>query len=120
MKTIQIIRIERRGRGIFRPSNQAIYRSKIAQRTYDRHNRGGFPMPHVENLDMYKGLKEWFCAYKTIEQLQEWVKKEELNFFFSKGFKVLLLTVSEYQEGEKQVIFTKESIVSSEDITSLF
>lgn len=120
MSVIKIVRLERRGFGIFRPKNQAILKSKIAQRTYDRHNNGGFPMPWQEDLDMDMDGKEWFCAYKTVEQLQQWVLKEELAFFISKGFKVLLLSVSEYQEGEKQVIFTKESIVSSEDITTLF
>lgn len=96
MKTIQIVRLERRGHGIFRPKNQSIYKSKIAQRTYQRHNGGGFPMPWDEHLDMDKDDKEWFCAYKTVEQLQNWVWKEELDFFISKGFKVLLLSVSNY------------------------
>ncbi len=37
-----------------------------------------------------------------------------------KGDKVLLLEVTEFQVGEYQIIFTKESITSSKDITSLF
>ena len=115
-----IVRFERRGNGIFRPSNKSIYNSAIAKRTYARHNNGNFPLPENENLDLIRGGKEWFCAYKTIEQLQSWVHKDEIDFFISKGFKVLMLDVNEYQEGQMQVVFTKESIISSKDITSLF
>lgn len=117
---ITVVRLERRGNGIFRPSNRSIYNSAIAKRTYARHNGGSFPLPEAENLNMFKGYRDWFCAYKTIEQLQAWIHKDEIDFFISKGFKVLMLDVEEYQEGEMQVIFTKESIISSKDVTSLF
>lgn len=60
------------------------------------------------------------CAYKTVEQVQQWLEKEEIQYFTSIGFRVYLLTVSEYQTGEYQVIFTKDSIESKEDVTSLF
>lgn len=117
---ITVVRFERRGNGIFRPSNRSIYNSAIAKRTYARHNNGNFPLPEDENLNMFKYYKDWFCAYKTIEQLQAWVHKDEIDFFISKGFKVLMLDVTEYQQGEMQVIFTKESIISCKDVTSLF
>lgn len=112
--------MQRGGEGFFRHGNSFLYGHPIAIRTYDRHNGGGFPTPRMEDLDVRKDNKEWFCAYKTIEEFQKWVLSEEVEFFVSIGFRVLLLNVTEYQEGKKQVIFTKESITTSEDITTLF
>lgn len=131
MKTIKIVRLERNGIGVFRHRDPEIYKHPIACETYERHNGGGFPLPEydrIENnsamdedyLSINKDNKEWFCAYKTVEQLQDWIYKEEIQYFASVGFKVILLKVSDYQIGEKQVLFTKESIKSQEDITSLF
>lgn len=119
-KTIKIVRLERKGRGIFRPSNRIIFKSKIAKTTHERHNYNGFPTPYGEGLDLDKDDMEWFCAYKSVEQLQKWVLKKEMAYFIKMGFKVLLLNVTNFQEGEKQVLYTKDSINSSEDITSLF
>lgn len=120
MEVLTVVRIERRGRGIFRPTNKSIYKYRIANRTYNRHNGGGFPLPSCEGLDMYRGGLNWFCAYKTVEQFQEWVKQDEIEFFVSKGFRVLMLEVTDYQEGRKQVIYTKESIKKTTDITNIF
>lgn len=101
MKTIKVVRLEKSGRGIFRPQSEDmhIYKHHIAKKTYDRHNSGGFPLPQSEGLDM---------------------DKDELDYFISQGFKVLLLSISEYQLGDMQAIFIKESIESIEDITTLF
>lgn len=113
-----VVRLERRGRGIFRPSNNVIQKYRITQNVYDRHAK--FPTPRKECLNMSLDDKEWFCGYKSIDELQSWVYSDEIKFFISKGFKVLLLEVTEFQLGEHQIIFTKESITSSKDITSLF
>lgn len=112
--------MERCGVGFFKHGDSFLYEHPIALRTYNRHNGGGFPTPQMERLDLFKDNKKWFCAYKTIEEFQAWVLSEEVKFFISEGFRVLLLNVTEYQEGKKQVIFTKESITTSEDITTLF
>ena len=37
-----------------------------------------------------------------------------------RDFKVLLLDVTDFQEGEKQIVYTKESILSAKDISQLF
>jgi hypothetical protein len=127
--TIKIVRFEREGKGIFKHEDSEIYQNYIAKRTYERHNNGNFPTPwddrlegdnYYNYLDLDKDYKEWFCAYKTIEQIQEWIMPDEIDYFVSKGFRLLLLKVSEYQIGEKQVLFTRESIIKQEDITSLF
>lgn len=84
----------------------------------ERHNT--FNDPDEDRLNIYKGNKEWFCAYKSVEQLQEWLTPQEIEILSKNGYKVLMLDVEEYQEGRDQVIFTKESIISSKDVTKLF
>lgn len=79
-----------------------------------------FNCPIQDGLDAYRDSKEWFCSYKSIEQLQQWIKTNELKRIIKKGYMVLMLDVTEYQEGRDQIIYTKESIKSSKDITSLF
>lgn len=113
-----VIRLERRGRGIFRPTNKSIYKSAVFKRVIIRH--GNFNTPFLDGLNMGLDAKEWFCAYKSVEQLQEWLELDEIKYFITKGFKVLMLEVSEFQVGRDQIIFTKEGIISSKDISSLF
>ena len=80
-----------------------------------RHEK--FPTPYKEGIDF---TIEHFCAFKSIDQLQEWVLPEEMKEIISLGFKVLLLDVSECLEGEYQIAFKKEHIVQSKDITEIF
>lgn len=85
---------------------------------YRRHYE--FNCPFQDGLNRKKDSKEWFCSYKSIEQLQQWIKTDELKRIIKKGYVVLMLDVTEYQEGRDQIMYTKESIQSSKDITSLF
>lgn len=118
METLQIVRIERNGNGIFRPSNRSICKYKLFKEYSRRHWK--FPVPYAENLDLSKQCKEWFCAYATVQIMQQWLKDEEIQFLIKKGFKILLLEVSEFQEGSFQALYTKKSIINQEDITSIF
>lgn len=61
-----------------------------------------------------------FCAYKSIQQIQQWIEPEEFKILFSNGYKVLLLEVSDCQIGEHQAIYKKSCVVSSKDISQLF
>ena len=79
-----------------------------------------FNSPIQDGLDRQKDFKEWFCSYKSIEQLQQWIISNELKKIIKKGYVVLMLDITEYQEGMDQIIYTKESIKSSKDITQLF
>lgn len=79
-----------------------------------------FNSPIQDGLDRQKDFKEWFCSYKSIEQLQQWITSNELKKIIKKGYVVLMLDITEYQEGMDQIIYTKESIKSSKDITQLF
>lgn len=91
---------------------------KFCISAYRRHCE--FNCPFQDGLNKYKDSKEWFCSYKSIEQLQQWIKTNELKRIIKEGYVVLMLDVTEYQEGRDQIIYTKESIKSSKDITSLF
>ena len=75
------------------------------------------------NTDVFddKIMKGRFCAYKNLECFYQWIIKEELKFLLTNhDFKVLLIEVKDYLEGDYQVLFSKEDIVHVEDITSLF
>jgi len=125
-----IIRIEHAdGWGMFRPKNNDRWSVgddsgiKCLDDLWERHsswNVGGMPIPHNDGIDMAKGNKEWFCAFKNIEEFKQWIKPEEMRELIKKNFKVLLLDVFDFQEGEKQVVYTKESILSIKDISQLF
>lgn len=67
-----------------------------------------------------KLLDEHFCAFKSIEQLQKWVTKEELKELIELGFKVYLIETSECLEGRYQIAFRKEAIIEKKDISQLF
>lgn len=117
MKTI--IRIEHKnGIGIFR--NKASHSndnlSCLLNKLFKRHDK--FPIPYDDgNLDIYKDHLNWYCAYKSIEQLKQWITYEELLILINNDFKVLILNISNYQEGTYQILYTKESILNSNDIT---
>ena len=122
MKTI--IRIERPdGIGMFR-NDVSVYNIPELNSLANRHSHGNFPIPYDDTklgeLSCYKDDKNWFCAYKSIEQLQQWIKPEEFQYLFNNDYKLLLLDVTEYQEGEYQILYTKESILNSKDISNLF
>ena len=63
---------------------------------------------------------KYYCAYPSVESMKKWINYEEIRQLLALGFVVLLLDVTEYIEDEDQIVYTKESIVSSKDISSLF
>jgi len=99
-------------------TQREFYAEKDFNSVCERHR--DFNSPDQDGLNTKKDEKAWFCAYKSVEQLQQWITTYELKHIISLGFKVLMLDVSEYQEGKDQIMYTKESIVSLKDISSLF
>jgi len=61
-----------------------------------------------------------FCAFKSIEEFNQWMEKSWIPELVNNGFKVLMIDVSECRIGEYQVVFKKENILQTKDITSLF
>lgn len=114
-----VVRIEKGGRGIFRPIEDNgcdLRKVDEIKMVYERHGEG-FPIPFNDGVDIYQDDKEWFCAYKSIEQMKAWVNPEELKYFIKIGFKVYLLSISEFQVGGFQIVFTNEGIITKTDIT---
>lgn len=127
MKTIIRIEYPLDGLGIFTTYLNKDFDSKkreirpideFCREAYVRHMQ--FNCPFQDKLNLKKDNKNWFCSYKSIEQLQQWITPEELKTIIKEGYKVFMLDVLEYQEGRDQIIYTKDSIQSSKNITSLF
>lgn len=127
---MKVIRIEHPsdGNGLFKSSisryNDYMYYGAdsediVLKELFDRHNNG-FPNPRKDGLEISKDSKEWFCAFKSMDQMRKWIKHEEFITIKKLGFKILAHEVTEFQEGEHQIIFTKESIVEKMDVTDLF
>lgn len=82
----------------------------------DRHR--DFNTPDEDDLSLEMGGD--FCAYTSIDQIQQWITKDEFTELFEYGFKVYMLDVSECQIGKHQAIYRKEHILQQKDISSLF
>jgi len=66
-------------------------------------------------------ISQYFFAFKSLEQLATALTKDEIKECINDlGFRILMLTVTDYHESNFQVIFKKESIVDKDDITFMF
>lgn len=119
MNTIKVVRITKDGLGIFSPKVVDSFREDYRYVNLNKRHQN-FNTPQEDFLDIRKEGFEWFCTYKSVGQLQQWNTFDEINMLIEKGFSVLMLEVSEYQIGEHQIIFTKESIVKTVDISNYF
>lgn len=119
MNTIVRIEHPKDGIGIFQRDDEFRLTNIDLQNIGRRHN-DKFKTPWDDGLDLERNGREWFCGYKSIEQIQSWIKKSEFRKLISHGYKILLIKANECQVGDDQLIFTKESVVTTEDITSLF
>lgn len=59
-----------------------------------------------------------YCAFKSIDQLNEWFTKDQLIAIYSLGFKIFSIKLSKYIEGKYQVVFRKRDIIQMKNITS--
>ena len=123
---IQCIRFENiAGVGIFKNSltNEIRwdfdhpYHVQIKQ-LFDRHD--AFPTPNEEGLFIRMDNKTYLCAFKTVTQVQQWITSDEILVLLSLGFNIFLLEVSDYQEGDYQIIFDPTSVLSRTNINNLF
>ena len=75
-------------------------------------NHDNFNTPEEEDhLDIYLNGQEWYCGYKNIDDIKERYSDILLKTLNKEGFYFKKLTVSQYQIGKHQIIFTKESII---------
>lgn len=129
MKPITIIRIEHKesGLGIFQTKGKTGKRDFFGplslieelplKRLCSRHNEK-FPSP-CNDLNRYIKDDE-FCAFKSIEQVQQWITPREINILTNNDFRILELKVTNYTIGNYQILFYKDSIIKSRDITHIF
>lgn len=124
----QLVRLEHSdGQGIFNGTIVSADGRDIGRRhklvadylcpdVYDRHL--DFPRPWEDDINFKVG--KHFCAYKSMAQLNEWIKPKEILIFLEVGFKVYLIEVSECLEGKHQICYEKQHILHKTDITNLF
>lgn len=130
MKTVIRIESNENGWGIFRNPEEVATTNPSMVIPSIVANHSEFPTPCRDvnqdkkaaniYLDMELDNKTWFCAYKSVEQMLKWLSHSELRGILEMGFTIYKITVTEYQEGEFQTIFTKESIVTKEVISDIF
>ena len=77
-----------------------------------------FRNPIEDGLDFKRNVH--FCAFKSVEQMQEWIKQDELSYIVSKGYRIYKLELSDCQIGRDNVIFKKQCIKTKIDITDIF
>ena len=122
---MEIVRIEHieTGVGIFRSrdKNQNNHGTELPNGLFnDILNRfNNFPSPYNDGALGYVDYDE-YCAFKTVNQLNKWITKDEIKEFFKIGFRVYLLTVDRCKVGDKQVIYKKDHVMNKKDITDLF
>lgn len=125
MTTVKCIRFENnKGIGIFRGFNSYDY---VYEKLIERHCEH-FKSPSQDplvtssfpnfdsNLNIYALDRQWFCAFKSVEDMHKWIEDDELAYLYDNGFKCYVVEVTEYQIGFQQVIYTKESIVSQTEL----
>lgn len=119
MKTV--IRIEHTdtGWGIWRSTDKSgkFHIEKLSNYSEFEKKHKKFPIPSQDELEREK---DDFFAFKSLEQMKEWVTPEELKEFISLGFKVYLFDLGIWQEGKYQIMFKQKDVLQKKDITQLF
>lgn len=122
MKTIIRIEHPTTGNGLFRADDdygnaiiwKAYFHSSLSAKHYN------FPIPY-DDIGIKRDPEEnEYCAFKSIEQLKQWIEFDWFNTIIELGFKILLLDVIDCVEGEYQILYKKENIIQSKDISNLF
>lgn len=68
------------------------------------------------NPEHKKDGKDWYSAGKSIENMQDWFSAEDACLLVKNGYGLYELTVTEYQEKELEILFTKESVINIKNI----
>lgn len=124
---MKLIRIEHEesGDGFFTARdemyNSYLNRHPLMITAARRHN--SFPTPEEEGIsyvfNSFEYIGTWKHGYKTIDQMKQWIYDSELKEII-KWFKIYLIEVDEYVLGDYQILYNESSILSKEDISSLF
>lgn len=132
---ITVIRIEHPndGHGLWRARDNDgttfISRHSKFKVIEQRHNGDDFPtywgdhelMRSVKERDGQSDPMNYHFAFLSLEQVIEALTLDEIKECINLlGFKVLMLTVTEYHVSAYQAIYKKESVTEEKDITFLF
>lgn len=122
MRTIIRIEHSTQGLGIWQAENEDCVSLCNSFSFYSEFSKkhNDFPTPREDNMINRVIKGDEFCAFKSIEQLQQWIEKDWWSEIFDKGFKVLMIDVITCVEGEYQILYKKEDILQTKDISSLF
>lgn len=71
-------------------------------------------MPMGFNELHQKDGKNWFSAGKSVENMREWFSREDAERLVACGYRLYRYKVTEWQELEMEVLFTRESIMANE------
>lgn len=128
---IQIVRIEhpKDGKGLWR--SQYDNKSRIDKHSQyeiisNRHSDNTrFPNfwndNELQHQIGYNKLQQYNFAFKSLDQLATALTNDELKECINKlGFKVLMLTVTDYYQSSYQVVYRKLSITEQNDISFMF
>lgn len=127
MNSITVIRVEHDcGLGPYRDYHRTKPISKphedtleyFATKASDRILDMNVPIILVDNCSIYKDNKDWYCAFKSVNDLLKYIYPEEIAIMYNHDYKVLQLEITEYQIGIHQILYTKKSIINSKDITN--
>jgi hypothetical protein len=76
-----------------------------------------FNTPQNDGLNF---TREHYCAYQSQSQMEAWISPDEFQVLIEAGYKILALRVSDCQVGEYNVIYKKEDVVETADITDYY
>lgn len=129
---MQVVRVEYyTGLGLWRAHNgryKVIDDHSKYSEIVERHSGPDYPtfwgdyelMNGFEKRNEPSERSKYFFAFLSLEQLKNALTTEEIKECLDLGFKVLLLELSDHIASKYQVIFKKEWVTSSQDISSLF
>lgn len=119
MKTIVRVEHPDTGCGLFRSDDpngdNYLDNSRFADQIVMRHH--SFP---TRWNDLGTHDDDIFCAFKSVDQLKEWITNEEMIDLISIGFRVYMIKAEDVIEGRMQCGFRKDKIVEKTDITKIF
>lgn len=121
---MKVIRVEnKKGFGMFNCCRSAYDidgLQDLCKRHFDKCSPLPFPRPEEDNLPEYQPGSDWLCAFKSLEQFNSLITREEAKILIKNGFKILILDVENYREGGNQFLFKRNSIKTKTCINKLF
>lgn len=126
MKTV--IRIEHSvsGLGMFlhgvRTPGEEYKLYNLVPKAYDRHddmpNRSNDFPNHARNRQT--SLDDYYCAYNSMEQFEQWVTRDEVKTLIDNKFNVVMIDLDKVVEGTMQSFYKLGWVLKKKNINSLF